>query len=253
MIYDTARRVLTGAFPQELVDDLLEHHQAARVAHLCGDWEKCLLRGGKLAETVAKLLHHLREGSCPVQISVECEIHKAEGASGLPDEMRVIVPRHIRVLYDHRNKRGGGHTSFDPNEMDCHVVLAVSDWVLGELLRLYGGLSPHDASKLVSELVCTSMPLIDDLDCEPLSLAVGASARFEIALLLRKRYPNRVLRAQLQRWLPNHKPGNIRATLYNMKQAKEIHENDDGCRLTPRGIAYIEAEIQHELARVPSR
>ena len=253
MIYDTVRAALIQRFPEELIDDLLDHHQAAKMGHLCGDWEKCLLRGGKLAETAAKLLRYLTEGSYPASVSVEAEIHKAENAPNLPKEMRVLVPRHIRILYDHRNKRGGGHTSFDPNEMDCHVVLAVADWVLGELLRLYGELSPCDASKLVSGLVSTHVPLIDDIDGEPITLTVGRSARLEIALLLRKHYPTRVPRAQLQKWLPNHKSNNVSATLHNMKKAKEIHENGEGCRLTSNGVRYIEGEIRRELARLPSR
>lgn len=252
-MYNAVKSALGAAIPAPLVDDLLQHHQAARVAYACGDWEKCLLRGGKLAETVAKLLHYLREDSCPTHVQVESEMQKAEYAAALPEEMRLLVPRHVRVLYDHRSKRGGSHSSFDPNEMDCHVVLAVSDWVLGELLRLYGHLPPHEASKLVSRLGSTHTPLVDDMDGEPLTLTVGASARLEIALLLRRFYPERVSRVQLQQWLPNHKPGNIRATLHNMKQAKEIHENDHGCRLTARGLQYIEGQIRRQLARLPSR
>lgn len=243
-MYDSVRGLLAAAFPQPLVGDLLQHHHALKVAALSGDWEKCLVRGGKLAEAVMKIVRFLRTGSQAKAISVESEIREAEKATTLPDEMRVLIPRHVRVLYDHRSKRGGGHTSFDPNEMDSHVVVGVADWLLAELLRLYGEMEPGEALSLVRGLIARQVPLVEEIDGDLVTLLPGASAREEIELVLWKRYPSRTSAADLDRWLPTHSTNSIRVTLTRMKQAKDLHANKDGVVLTSKGLRTAEDRMR---------
>jgi len=246
-MYDSVRRLLAAAFPQTLVDDLLEHHHALKAASLSGDWEKCLVRGGKVAETVMKIVRFLRTGSQAKGISVESEIREAEKAAALPDEVRLLIPRHVRVLYDHRSRRGGGHTSFDPNEMDSHVVVALADWLVAELLRLYAAVDPAEALSLVRGLVARQIPLVEEIDGDLVTSLPRATAREEIELLLWKRYPSRSSPAELDRWLPTHSINSIRVTLTRMKQAKDVHANKDGVVLTSKGLGAVEGSIRQRV------
>jgi len=243
-MYDRVAALLASAFPKSLVDNLLEHHHAAKVASLSGDWEKCLLRGGKIAETVMRIVRFLRTGSQAKGISVDSEIRQAENATALPDEIRLLIPRHVRVLYDHRSKRGGGHTSFDPNEMDSHLVVGLADWLVAELLRLYADIDPAEALSLVRGLVARQIPLVEEIDGDLVTLLAGASAREEIELVLYKRYPLRTSVADLDRWLPTHSTNNINVTLHRMKQAKDVHSNKDGVVLTSKGLRTAEDRMR---------
>jgi hypothetical protein len=243
-MYDRVKTLLAPVLPEPMLDGLLQHHHALKTASLIGDWEKCLLRGGKMAEAIMRVVRFLRTGSGAKAISVESEIREAEKAATLPDEMRVLIPRHVRVLYDHRSKRGGGHSSFDPNEMDSHLVVALADWLLAELLRLYAGVDPPQALALVTGLVARQVPLVEDIDGDLLTLLPQATAREEIELVLWKRYPSRTSAAELDRWLPTHSINSIRVTLTRMKQAKDVHANKDGVVLTSKGVRAAEDRMQ---------
>ncbi len=69
---DEIRSALTPPLPAALVGRLLEHHGEMRTALLAGDWEKVLLRGGKFAEAVMKLIHQQRTGA--IRGSITCAI-----------------------------------------------------------------------------------------------------------------------------------------------------------------------------------
>jgi hypothetical protein len=248
MTYDRVRSLLEKTIPPVLVHHLLTHHHDLKVAFLTGDSERCLLKGGKVAEVVMKIVRFFRDGSQAKSISVDSEIKLAENAGNLLPELRTLVPRHARVLYDHRSKRGGGHTSFDPNDMDSHLVVAVADWVLGELLRLYGGMQPDEASGLVRALVGRQVPLVEEIDGDFVALLARASAREEIELVLWRRYPARTSVAELNRWLPTHSANSIRAALTRMKQAKDVHANEDGTVLTAKGLGSVEEKLRERAA-----
>jgi len=244
MTYESIKSLLRAAIPQPLVEELLEHHRALKVALLVQEWEKCLLKAGKLGETVMKIVRFLRTGSQAKGISVDSEIREAEKAAALPDEVRLLIPRHVRVLYDHRSRRGGGHTSFDPNEMDSHVVVALADWLVAELLRLYAAIDPAEALSLVRGLVARQIPLVEDIDGDLVALLPHASAREEMELVLYKRYPSRTSPAELDRWLPTHSINSIRVAVTRMKQAKDLHTNKEGVLLTSKGLAAVENSMR---------
>jgi hypothetical protein len=239
--------LLGAAVAEKLINELLEHHNVLKTAFLCQDWEKCLTRGGKLAEAVMKIIHYRRTGKVVSSIKVETEIQEAEKDKNLPDEIRLLIPRHVRSLYDHRTKRGGAHGSFDPNPLDARMVVALADWIVGELIRLYGKADPQKALRLVTGLTARLVPLVEEIDGDVLVLNPGASCREELRLILYKRYPDRTARAQLCKWVKNHTRNNKDLTLNRMERAKEVHTNNDGILLTSLGRRKAEAMISKSL------
>ncbi|MGD0765501.1 MAG: hypothetical protein ABR978_04275 [Dehalococcoidia bacterium] len=243
---EQVRSLLAASVPEKLLDELLEHYQASKAAFMARDWEKCLLRGGKLAEAVMKIIHFLRTGDVVSSIKLEAEIQEAEKSS-LPEEVRLLIPRHVRPLYDHRSKRGGGHGSFDPNPLDATMVVALGDWLVGELIRLYGKTSPEAALRLVGSLTARLVPLVEEIDGDLLVHKRDASCRQELQLMLYVRHPERTPRAQLYGWLKNHKRNNIDVTLTRMARANEIHTNADGIVLTAAGIQNTDTLVSQSL------
>ena len=243
---DEIRSLLSGDVAKKLIDELLEHHQACKAGFLRQDWEKCLGRGGKLAEAVMKIIHFLRTGDVVSSIKVEAEIQEAERSS-LPDEARLVIPRHVRPLYDHRTKRGGAHGSFDPNPLDARMVVALADWIVAELIRLYGKADPQKALRLVTSLTARLIPLVEEIDGDVLVLKPGASCREELRLVLYKRHPQRTSKDEVRHWIKCQRPKNIDVTLSRMAKAREIHTNTDGVLLTTLGLRETEAMISKSL------
>lgn len=241
---DKIKAELAAHIDARIVDETLEHHNVLKTSFRLQDWEKCLVRGGKFSEAVMKAIHFLRTGQVTTQISVSSEIDEAGKRNDLPEPIRLLIPRAIKVLYDHRSKRGGAHGSFDPNVMDSTLVIAISDWVLSEFVRLYCVTDPDLAMKFAIGTSSKSIPIVERIEGDYIVLKKGASARQEIGLILYSRYPERTTRDQLRKWIPNHSPANISLSLGNMRKAKLAHINAEGAVLTKAGIEAIEKELK---------
>jgi hypothetical protein len=226
-----------------IVDNIFEHHSALKKAFYLQDFEKCLVRGGKLGEAVMKATHFIRTNKLIQQVQVETEIDELCKRGDLPESIRLLIPRAIRILYDHRSKRGGAHGSFDPNVMDCAMIVPVADWILGELVRLYCTAAPDRAMKFVIGITAKSIPYVERIGEDYVVLLKGASARQEIAYILYTRYPGRTTTSELIQWIPNHSSANIRLSLANMRKAKLVHSNSGGHVLTAIGIEGVEQEM----------
>jgi len=237
---------LTGQIDSAIVDEVLAHHSALKTAFRLQDWEKCLLRGGKFSEAVMKVIHFIRTGKVRRQIAVDSEINEVSKWSDLPESIRLLIPRAVRVMYDHRSRRGGAHSSFDPNPMDCALVVSTADWVLGELVHVFCTADPEAAMKFVTAVTSKSIPIVEKIGEDYVVLLKGASARQEIGYILYVNYPNRIRTTQLIRWIPIHSPANIRSSLSYMERIKLAHCNSDGAVLTTKGIKTVEEELSEE-------
>ncbi|MDM9561320.1 hypothetical protein QUC21_19945 [Bordetella petrii] len=76
--------------------------------------------------------------------------------------LRVLIPRMLPFLYEIRNNRGVGHVGGDvnPNHEDAEAVLALSTWLLAELVRIFHGVPLATAQLLVDTLVQRRHPLV---------------------------------------------------------------------------------------------
>jgi hypothetical protein len=243
---EQVQALLCDVLPERLALELLGHHRELKAAFLCQDWEKCLTRGGKLAEAIMKITRFLRTGETVSSIKVDQEIQQAE-KSRLPYELRLLIPRHVRPLYEHRTKRGGGHGSFDPNQLDSSVALALGDWIVGEFVRIYGNASPEDALRLVTQLTTRAVPYTEEIDGDVIVFNSG-SCRDQVRLALYRRHPQRTSKGQLKGWLKKHKPHNVDVTLGRMSRDGEIHMNQEGAVLTQLGLKETEKIIAKAVA-----
>jgi len=240
---DDIKAELTQHIDTKIVNEIFKHHNALKMALYLQDWEKCLLRGGKFGEAVMKAIYFIRTGKVTQQVQVEAEINEVSKRSDLPESIRLLIPRAIRILYDQRSKRGGAHGSFDPNAMDCSMIVPIADWIVGELVRLYCTAAPDRAMKFVIGITAKSIPYVERIGGDYVVLLKGASARQEIAYILYMRYPGRSSNSKLIKWIPNHSSSNIRLSLANMRKAKLVHFNSDGYVLTALGIKAVEQEM----------
>jgi hypothetical protein len=237
---------LAAHIDAKILDEVLVHHNALKIAFRLQDWEKCLLRAGKFSEAVMKAVHFVRTGTVAQQVKVESEINEVSKRSDLPESIRLLIPRAVKILYALRSKRGGAHGSFDPNAMDCVMIVPVADWIIGELVRLYCTADPEHAMKFVVGITTKSIPIVERIEEDYVVLRKGASARQEIGFILYSCYPERTTIAQLRKWSPNHSAANLSLSLANMRKAKLVHCNSDGSVLTTAGIRAIEDEMLRE-------
>lgn len=234
---------LTAHIDASILDEMLEHYNTLKTSFRLQDWEKCLVRGGKFGEAVMKAIHFIYTGKVIQKISVSSEIIEVGKQRDLSESVRLLIPRVMRVLYDHRSRRGGAHGSFDPNRMDCALVVTIADWVLSELVRLYCVADPDRAMNFATRISSKSIPIVERIGEDHLVLQKGVSARREIGLILYSRYPERTTTSQLKKWISNQSSANISVSLGIMRKAKLVHINAEGIILTTAGVQSIEKEI----------
>jgi hypothetical protein len=241
---DKLRTALVVKFPANKVDEILYHYSVLRREARLDHWESCLVNGGKFVEAVLKCFHYLSVGNEVDSVKADEEIRRLENAVHLSDFERLTIPRALRLIYEFRNKRGGAHnSSFDPIKTDCALVVAISNWVMEELTRLYLTNDAIAAQALVESLLIKDIPLVEEVEGDRLVLRSGLSARIQLEILLYREFPDRCAFKDLIHWVHDHSVENIRVTLRTMKQKNLVHETEVGWKLTTSGVHEAEEEI----------
>ena len=241
---DEIKAELAIHIESDILSYLFEHYAILKTSFRLQDWEKCLVRTGKFSEAVMKAIYFIRTGKVTQQISVDTEINEVNKRSDLPESIRLLIPRTVRVLYDHRSRRGGAHGSFEPNGMDCAMIVPIADWIVGEFVRLYCTGDPDRAMKFVIGITTKSIPIVERIGEDYIVLQKGVSARREISWILYSHYPERTTSDQLEKWIPHHSAANISLSLRNMRKAKLVHCNAEGSVLTTAGVQAVEGEMR---------
>ncbi len=146
-------------------------------------WEPTELNGGKLCEIVYSILVGHMDGSFPVSPSKPRNMYDAckrlEQVVGFPRSIRIQIPRMLIALYEIRNSRGVGHVGgdVDPNEQDGTVVVAMAQWIMAELVRVFHKVDSDTAAAAVETLVQRTAPLIWEVNGSLRVLNPSLSAR----------------------------------------------------------------------------
>ena len=146
---------LPAGLRQELLDALNEIVRNYRE----GRWEPAELNGGKLCEVTYSILAGHVAPPFPDRAEKPDNMVDAcrglEAAAGFPRSVRIQIPRILVALYEIRNNRSVGHVGGDvsPNRMDATAVLAMSKWVVAELIRVFHGTDTATATAIVDALV----------------------------------------------------------------------------------------------------
>lgn len=239
--------VLTGWFGAAGATEVLKHFTALKNALQVGDFEKTLLRCGKFVEAVLRGFSYARTGASPKNIHVGKRLTALENDQSLDGEARSLIISHLRTLNAFRNKRGGGHSSFDPMRFDAQGAAGAATWTLVELLRLAGDGDEHHAERLATAVAATSIPFIEVIDGTPLVLIPGASARTEILLTLYSRYPETVARRDLGDWLKPIASSNVTNSLNRLQRDKLVFSGTNGLTLTRLGVRAAEDAIASQV------
>jgi hypothetical protein len=80
---------------------------------------------------------------------------RLEQNTHVPRSFQILIPRLLPALYEIRNNRNVGHVGGDvvPDFMDANAVVAISGWIMAELVRVYHALTTTEAQAIVDDLV----------------------------------------------------------------------------------------------------
>ena len=179
------------------------------------------------------------------QVRRKTIVNRVANNTTLAESVRLQIPDVAELIADVRNKRDVGHLrgSVSVNGMDANLVMACASWLLAEIVRLESGVLPAEAQQMVDSLVERRVPIIEEIDGEPVVLNTKLNATNRVLVLLYKKHPERIPLKTLQRWVEYRNITQFRSLLVGRLREALLVINDDGVRLTLKGVAYVEKNI----------
>jgi len=240
-------------FPKILISKLSYHYAKLKSSFMQNTLEPGELNGAKFAEVVFRLIQYATDAQrqyTPLKQSLPSVDSLVIQFQQLPktfdDSLRLHIPRALRAIYGIRSKRGVGHTGeVDANLMDATFVMAVCDWAMAELIRLYHDCSADEAQNIVYRLVKRSVPIIYDRDGIKILLK---QISYEEATLLFLYYEGEkdVPLGDLCKWVTHPNVTNFRNRILRvLHKEKKIYVDEKArlCRILPPGLQYVEENI----------
>jgi hypothetical protein len=243
---------LLANLPQRLRGELLNAYAEILRNFKERRWEPSELNGGKLCEVVYSIVRGHVDGAFPEKAKkprnmVEaCRALEAEPSS-IPRSIRVQIPRMMMALYEVRNNRGVGHVGgdVDPNHMDAACVLAMSKWLVSELIRLFHDVTTEEAAAVVDALVDRTIPTVWQVGDNLRVLDPRMSMRDKTLVLLYQHH-RPVPEDALRGWVEHSNGSSYRRDVLRKAHKAKLIEYDrlaKTVQISPLGIDLVEREL----------
>jgi hypothetical protein len=242
------------AIPPGLRDPLLKEYQTIVQNFLEQRWLPSELHGGRFSEAVYTILDgHAKKfyavaPTKPANFVEACRALEKNKLAHVPHSFQILIPRMLPALYDVRNNRNVGHVGgdVDSNHMDAVAILSMSNWIMGELVRVYHSLTTAQAQQLVDALVEVRLPAVwtgDDGVKRVLETSLKLNEK--ILLLAALSMPD-VTAPQLIEWIEYGDDRYVMRTIRSLhtKRLIEFTEKTGKVRILPPGTKAVEELIR---------
>jgi hypothetical protein len=240
--------------PPGLRDPLLKEYRTIVQNFLEQRWLPSELHGGRFSETVYTILDGQAKKSYapapgkPADFVAACRALEKNKLAHVPHSFQILIPRMLPALYDVRNNRNVGHVGgdVDSNHMDAVAILSMSNWIMGEIVRVYHNLTTPEAQQLVDALVEVRLPAVwtgDDGVKRVLDTSLKLNEK--ILLLAAVSIPD-VTAPQLIEWIEYGNDGYVMRTIRTLHKNRviEFTEKTGKVRILPPGTKAVEELIR---------
>jgi hypothetical protein len=240
-----------GQLPQGLRSELLAEFAKITINYRERRWEAAELDGGRLCEVAYTILDaYTSGGTYPATASkpryFDSACRTLESRTSYPVSARMTIPRVLVSLYDVRNHRNVGHVGgdVDANHMDAELVLAMSKWIVAEMVRLFHNIDVKTATDVVDALVDRTLPIIWEVDGVKRVLDTSLSLTEQTLLLLYSE-PGAVSDKDLAKYLEQDRLANYRRVLDKLHKVRKVEWNKATGLVTlgPPGRDDVEARL----------
>jgi len=238
------------AIPSGLRDPLLEEYRHIVQSYMERKWLPSELGGGRFCEIVYNILNGYANGSYPATPSKPGNFANAcsllENNANVPRSFQILIPRLLPALYEIRNNRGVGHVGgdVDPNYMDASAVLAIVNWIMAELVRVFHQLPTDEAQKVTDLLVERRIPVVWQVGQIKRVLDTSLNLKDQV-LLLACSSPTPVTTDDLFIWTGYGDRGYFKRLLRDLhtKRFVELSADEMTIEILPPGTKYVEGNL----------
>jgi hypothetical protein len=248
--------VVLATIPQGLRDPLIEEYQYISQNYMERKWLPSELSGGRLCEIVYTIIDGYGQGAYATSPAKPSDFVSAcralEKNTNVPRSFQILIPRLLPALYEIRNNRGVGHVGgdVDPNHMDSTAVLALANWIMAELVRVFHGMTTDEAQRVVDALAERRLPLVWQIGDVKRVLDPSISLKGQILLLLCSS-STQILVGDLHSWIEYENVKYFRSLLRDLHTNRflELSDNEKCVEILPPGTRYVEEELLPKLLR----
>ncbi len=247
----TVNELLKDVFAAKHVDAVVKHFQGMVADYQKSDWADASAKGGKFMEAVMKALWVHAGEAVPKGKDFKVgktitDLERKPDAAGIPDTIKLTIPRAVRFAYEIASNRGARHDAdeIDANEMDASTVISLCSWILSEMVRFsQKGLDLAEAKDIVEGLMRRKFPLSEEIDGR-IYTQIGDSAP-EVAIgILHEIYPKRMPKDELIKSLKRHTFSDNNANVAMTRIRKYVDVDDkDRIRLRGTGVQRVDELI----------
>lgn len=230
--------------PNDLEKRLFEEYTEIKRRHQLNDCGPSQLNGGRLAETILRIFQHLLgETVTPFGEDIPATektkiISKVTSHPHIDEHVRQKVTVLTKLLLDFRNNRDIAHLGrFSANKIDASFVLSCANWIVAELIRVYGNYSMDETQEIIDKIAIPNYPVIFDIEGEEFITRDDLLVKQEVLILLIKQKRNSDF------LFSKTKDGNrsrFNKTLVFMTTKKLVALKDGFYHLLPNGIKEIQ-------------
>lgn len=232
--------------PAGLRDPLVSEFKSIINNFMEHKWTAAELSGGKFCEIVYTIVDGYSKSAYP---AAPCKppnfvqaCRQLEQNTNVPRSFQILIPRLLPALYEIRNNRNVGHVGgdVDPDFMDSSVVVSMTSWILSELIRVFHGVSTHEAQKVVDMISERKIPLVWESGNIRRVLLSGIALKEQIFLLLGSSTTN-VSIETLFTWIECSSLSYLRKLLRPLHKQRllEYNEKTGDIKLLPPGNEYV--------------
>jgi len=240
-----------SAIPPGLRTPLIAEYQSIVQNFLEHRWLPSELSGGRFSEIVYTILaghaagRYASAATKPSNFKAACAA--LESNSHVPRSFQILIPRLLPALYEIRNNRNVGHVGgdVDPNHMDSAAVLAMCNWVMCELVRVYHNLATTDAQKVVDSLAEMRIPVIWSDGNVKRVLQPTLKLPQQLLLLIATSVPD-VSAQELLAWTEHENKQHFMKTVRALHKKRwiEFAESTERAKILPPGTKEVERIVR---------
>lgn len=235
---------LFKVIPNNLEDKLIEEYTEMKRHLQLNEDAPAQLNGGRFAEAILRIFQHLI-GVSITPFGVEFKavektklINIVTSDPNIDEHIRQKVTVLTKLLLDFRNNRDVAHLGgFSANKIDANFILSCANWIVAELIRVYGDCSMEEAQKMIDKIAIPNYPIIFDIEGEEFIKRDDLTVKQEILVLVCRQ------KREIGFLFSKTKDGNrsrFNKTVKSMETAKLIALKDDFYNLLPKGLEEIQ-------------
>jgi len=231
-----------------LTAELMKEYCMTKRFHYLGDWEKSILHASKFSEIALAVVKNMVDKEVidinNIRFNSLCKsILKRKRNSAEGEILTLAIPTTARSVYNIRNKKRVAHVkAIDPDLLDSQYCVSACDWILAEFVMLYLESDPKEVSAIIHSLIEKRVPFVEEFEDGSLFIlkeGLTFKEEFMVALYqLGERFSEKELTSILKKY-----PQLIYRTARNLENDKLVHINENGVKLTMKGIKFVEDKL----------